>query len=1009
MTDLQASPSQRFDPYAHGLALGGKNIWEPFMGPPTRTEQTNPYHKKSAAKYNATEAYIGQNEYLKDTMEDWMFTANQTWFTERILPWYVTENIHVQWTQWESNPHYMGITPHQATSTVVTSKHSIRKASMVRRGIAAEFENDFVNTDLGRSRFMASLAQIARSVQETANVEVLRALIHCHRYSQQYVQKYQVVTTGDLDRWIERKWERFMIAQKDDNGLETMNTVIDQELEQMQAKANVWILGREVFDYCTTVPPGKIWFFLGGQEAVDRLNGKPSGRTAEANTMGNVNSLAPQRMIKDTPVYLAKSFFVDSIGTANLLSRTTEVGVFNTMFDRNRDHSNYTTESRNLRVYSNGSDDWEEIEFVDAIKYCVIWNEKTGDLEALDNAKRNSKAGPTASFGDDYLGYKNADGTVTSARYIGDMGHNALDVNKLLQAGQTVWNAVCKRDKNIQKQMQDKLMKVWNTLRSQEIFFADVTEVVDAGGNVTTPKVDKNAVDTTNSHLRSFAQSILQLLGRDNMLFATEQEVIDTFFNKGLKRIKKTDGNPATNDDQLIESSHRDFLLSTLGAAVPDAHKPTLEEITNRPNATWQERAKAVKELVSKIVRDDPSAISSLPNDAAINRWYKKRETDYTAKVAGLISSGISSSGNPQGSVPAVRYAYISPEAPIPVGWVAVDANQQCVDPHSDCPTHISHFVGIGANASKARGREAHVQIKRGSGATVVELDRNVTSYIEKIANSGAPTLVKWCAIAYLGTRFNRERFISLAQNHIAVPLNFLLVRPHATYKTRYGIKCAANGESGYTFFGHSNMQVEWEAAHKVGLMHYTAYLSAVVFQPRNVYVVEDLFCERYLGGMDTTFWKRSEYTKAGANRRSKSILCLPLPPNQNKMNDWKIDMRGQFYTEQRLGLVDDERFNTPCYMGMDRIQHLMGWHDPIRRNRGHDATSYRFSSIPVNYLCGQAVQFHWNSKGRTWDQPITEKSAFGDRVYPGCGKVRNGHLRYLQRPTYLGNQGLLG
>ncbi len=33
------------------------------------------------------ESYIGESEYLRDTMEDFMLTAQWDWYTERILPW----------------------------------------------------------------------------------------------------------------------------------------------------------------------------------------------------------------------------------------------------------------------------------------------------------------------------------------------------------------------------------------------------------------------------------------------------------------------------------------------------------------------------------------------------------------------------------------------------------------------------------------------------------------------------------------------------------------------------------------------------------------------------------------------------------------------------------------------------------------------------------------------------------------------------------------------------------
>ncbi len=103
-------------------------------------------------------------------------------------------------------------------------------------------------------------------------------------------------------------------------------------------------------------------------------------------------------------------------------------------------------------------------------------------------------------------------------------------------------------------------------------------------------------------------------------------------------------------------------------------------------------------------------------------------------------------------------------------------------------------------------------------------------------------------------------------------------------------------------------MQIEHEAARKVGMMHYTAYLSAVVLYPKNVYVVEDLFCEKYFGGMGVEFWQAT-----AANRKSKSIVCVPLPPNC-KMMEQKVDIRGRWYTEQALGLVSQERFDKPLY-----------------------------------------------------------------------------------------------
>lgn len=202
----------------------------------------------------------------------------------------------------------LGATPHQAISNVVTQRRTVRRATLLRRGIAAEFELDFVSTALGRTSFTASVAQMGRSVQETGNVEVLRALLGCQRFQQVYWRKFGVLKEGDLDGYWSRRVERFMIAQKEANGLEKLSETIAKEQEQYRASADTWILGREVMSYCSLVPPGKVWYFLGGQEAVNRLAGRPENGNAAGGTMGNVNSLQPERMIADCAVYLGKFF-----------------------------------------------------------------------------------------------------------------------------------------------------------------------------------------------------------------------------------------------------------------------------------------------------------------------------------------------------------------------------------------------------------------------------------------------------------------------------------------------------------------------------------------------------------------------------------------------------------------------------------------------------------------------------------------------------------------------------
>jgi hypothetical protein len=68
-----------YDFYGHGLAAGSDSIFQAFLGIPSRPEQGYSYSQKSMSKYNMPDAYIGRNEYIRDTIEDLAITAKWDW------------------------------------------------------------------------------------------------------------------------------------------------------------------------------------------------------------------------------------------------------------------------------------------------------------------------------------------------------------------------------------------------------------------------------------------------------------------------------------------------------------------------------------------------------------------------------------------------------------------------------------------------------------------------------------------------------------------------------------------------------------------------------------------------------------------------------------------------------------------------------------------------------------------------------------------------------------------
>lgn len=1020
MADTNLPESQRYDPYAHGISHGHSDLYSFFMGPPPRPGKESAYSKKPTAKWNMPESYIGESEFLRDTVEDWNFTANQTWYTERILPWYRTDEIHVHWEQWENNPSFMEQTPHQAASHIVTQMRSIRRATLIRRGIGAEFEHDFVKTALGRTSFIASLAQIGRSFQETANVEVIRALLGCHRSTQIFVRKYQIVRDGDLDAWLDRKAARFMIAQKEDFGLEKLNVAIEAEQEKYQASANCWILGREVVDYCQVVDPNRTLYYLGGQEAVNRINGRPAGGQAAAGTMGNVRSLQPDAMIgvQGVPVYLAKSYVVDSLGQLDLLSRTTEVGVFNTQIDRTTDYSKYTSESRNIRVYDNTVDDWAELTQHDAIDKNIVW--------ATDGKVDNpfsSTRGPF-SYDKDFLRIP-GDNT-DDVRYIGDIDSEYLPSKTIFGAAQTILNA-------LQRLQPTALTTALDALGARS-FEKDATGVVgtSSSGKSTGIADDMNV----------FEAALRGLLGESNLFFtgaapsakgSTSTTELWKFFMGKYGAKKGTAVNLTAVESSIggnQEDSHTKFLTEVLGAPVPASHKDEFNRIVAQKDQSWEARADQIQALLVGALQEDPSSVPSLGTEARVKGWIKLRKEGYEAKLVEMSESarrtGASSSSSSSRNVEA-NVEYFPIGTPLPDGYQylnereAARARNGNVFPKSladfDFLSHL--FGGEQASMGGIRSIGGPIGERRPTGRfdgrggdgskTRFEQDRRgsrfntLDTHIKNISASGVSLIHKWLAIFYLGSEFSKQQFLSFDTNNILVPVNFLHIRHMCGYRTRYGIKCASGGKSGYTFFGHSDMQIAHDVTRKVGVMHYTAYLAAVVTNPKNVYVVEDLFCEKYLGGMGTKFWTRNEYLSKGSHRYKADIVCTMLPASCKRL-DKKIDIRGKFYSEFAMKLVDPTRMSDMCYPGAARTAAYMDWWDPIKGSRVADK-EMRVRTQYANWICWQGVQWHFNTTagGYVSTDMIVEQGNFGPNVYPGCGRVRNGESKFLTNAPYLG------
>ena len=95
--NINLAPSHAMDPVGAGLASGVANIFQAYLGQPRQLQPTDPNEKRPVSTFNMPEAYYGKSKFLRSLVEDFSFTAHQKFFTEVLLPWESTDDIHLEW------------------------------------------------------------------------------------------------------------------------------------------------------------------------------------------------------------------------------------------------------------------------------------------------------------------------------------------------------------------------------------------------------------------------------------------------------------------------------------------------------------------------------------------------------------------------------------------------------------------------------------------------------------------------------------------------------------------------------------------------------------------------------------------------------------------------------------------------------------------------------------------------------------------------------------------------
>lgn len=985
--DKNLSVSQ-LDPISAGRYTGVGEAYLPWLGALPTMARVDPNEDRNVSVWNMPAAYVGRNVVLRDTIEDLGLLAHQTFVTTDILPIFITNDINMQWEHFEANAHLMEQTPYQTTSHAVSQKRSIRRAQLVRWGIMAEFEADFLRTAMGRMCFLATLNQIAKSAQETMEIDGVRQLAACHRYQHHYLRETGIPTEKLIQQWLETDRRRFATVQKHKNGLEKLDLLIDKELTQIGADTSNmgYIIPEEIIIHETIAKDEKTDYWLAGPRGPDLRDDMGARAQGRGGSMGNLRRIEPARLVRSTPVYPLRSRRLENMTEAEsqLLTRSRQIGEYFTMLDECSDYSKYESKHRAILVYNQDIDDLTKITQADCIEHCGLWDESGNVRPAgYDSASNNRR-----DLDDDFLTFlspaaENSSLTRKSpVEYFFDIAPEYLDVKHVLGAGETLLR------------------------RLSQTELAAIQGAIDN-------TADKTPVDLNGAALKSAVTKLQKILGGDHYSTVANANLLTWLFGGDLAPVtidgQRGDAVPAAREGPVFVQS---AMTKVFKAASPESKHAEIDAILAGPGST-KAKFDQVRDRLVEYVASGVQMPFGWKDAAPVDVWYDRQMNTYREMLKrGEGAVAAAAVGAPAGymrrgqDLTGTGYRYLYPES----AEASTDHIDALLSVHiAKCQDAANLEDESGSSESSLRpvgqglglagiGRfVTDTREKRRSRNAAYAVNRLATlaPHLDALERSGGSEVIKTLARAVLGTRITKKNLLSMDANNVPILINFLIVRPHQQYRTRAIIKCALNGGAGLTGMGNSNLSIAHETGRKMAQMHYTTHFRSIIVNPKNVHVAPDVYVQEVEGGANCRFYDEESYAAMNNENLENSLLCFAVPVTETVF-PMPLDISGRFLSDFGLGVPQqNERLH---YSTAARYNGLYKFSKSARE--GTDIPHMTHQKNHVNRICYPGGQFNWSNDSYSDGHP--NRGHWGKNgAYPGCLEIRNGALDQFEKQSF--------
>lgn len=247
----------------------------------------------------------------------------------------------------------------------------------------------------------------------------------------------------------------------------------------------------------------------------------------------------------------------------------------------------------------------------------------------------------------------------------------------------------------------------------------------------------------------------------------------------------------------------------------------------------------------------------------------------------------------------------------------------------------------------------------------------------------GDDTDAKARCIKFLEKPITKKSLSNMIANNTPLPVSFIFARPNMTYDMGSGILMKGGADTGNTFVGNNDFQLGDDINTKVHHGHYTYYSKAIVKQPNNIMVAHDIFAMGYTGGNDCSIRTNSNPTG------STVVLMVPYNESEKKSNPLSI------FHESPCGGSRSEQCKRHTCTSAEFYAGIWEFDPPA----GEDAFAFEFEAGASNDLCWQGHQMNWDPTFNRGYTAITRNTGhWGPKVYPGCGQVRAGQMKFFEQ-----------